>query len=123
MHLLLIEDEVGGSDLLAHRLADSGFRATRVRNDYEALENAHRERAAAVLLDHGGVAPQPALAVRNMRDGGIVQPMLVLSARGDWRDKVEALDAGADDFVSKPVRSEEVAARCARSSVAAMASR
>lgn len=111
MHLLLIEDEVGASELLAHRLLDSGFRTTRVRTEAEALMSVHRDRVAALLLDAGSSCQSPVQSIRVLRQGGLSQPMLVLAARGDWRDRVDALDAGADDYVSKPVRSEEVAAR------------
>lgn len=111
MNLLLIEDEAGSSDLLVERLAGCGFWTTRVRSCDEALQSAGSQRAKAIVVDqtHGNTAA--AASIKSLRENGIVQPVLVLSPRGDWRDKVEALDAGADDYAIKPVRSEEVAAR------------
>jgi two-component system response regulator PhoP len=49
--------------------------------------------------------------IRGWREAGRDFPILVLTARGDWRDKVEGLEAGADDYVTKPFRQEEVVAR------------
>jgi len=51
--------------------------------------------------------------VREWRAAGLAFPVLILTARGDWRDKVEGLEAGADDYVTKPFHVEEVAARVA----------
>jgi len=49
--------------------------------------------------------------IRSWRQAGLDFPVLILTARGDWRDKVEGLEAGADDYVTKPFHPEEVAAR------------
>lgn len=111
MHLLLIEDEVGASDLLVDRLSGAGFLATRVQSTGEALSNINAARTAAVLIDQTQGTLPPAQVIRPLRHAGIRQPLLMLSPRDDWREKVAALDAGADDYAIKPIRSEEVAAR------------
>ncbi len=51
--------------------------------------------------------------IRGWREAGLAFPVLILTARGDWRDKVEGLESGADDYVTKPFHLEEVAARVA----------
>lgn len=111
MHLMLIEYQAGASDLLAQRLGGSGFQITQVGSFEAALAHVNAGRAAALVVDQTLGNASPASMVQPLRDAGIGQPLLVLSPRGAWRDKVDALDAGADDYVFKPVRSEEVAAR------------
>lgn len=111
MQLLLIDGAQGSGELLAQRLAPAGFKARLASSVNGALGNGENDNFMAVLIDHGRSAPPAAEVVAPLRSAGIDQPLLVLSARDDWREKVACLDAGADDFLVKPVRSEEVAAR------------
>lgn len=111
MQLLVIEEEAGASDALVARLTNSGFRSTSVTNVAEAVTKAGSRHFFAALLDHTNPATFPSALVQPLRDGGISQPMIVLSPRSHWRDKVDTLDAGADDYAIKPVHSDEVAAR------------
>jgi DNA-binding response OmpR family regulator len=111
MQLLVIEDEAGASDTLVARLTNSGFRATSVMTCAEAAAKAGSRHFFAALIDHTDPATSPAALVQPLREGGISQPMIVLSPRSHWRDKVDTLDAGADDYAIKPIHSEEVAAR------------
>lgn len=111
MHLLLIEDEAGSSGMLADRLMRCGFKPQRVSSAQAAIEAAKEDRAAALVYDQSHNGLPAAIAVRPLRDAGVELPLIVLSPRGDWRDKVESLDAGADDYLVKPIHSEEVAAR------------
>lgn len=111
MQLLLIDGARENGELLARRLAASGFRASVVENEQEALARSGARDFRAILVDRGRRPEPAAQAITPLRLGGMMQPMLVISARDDWREKVECLDAGADDFVVKPIRSEEVAAR------------
>ena len=67
--------------------------------------------AVAAILDFGPNDRNCPQAVRALRAAGIHQPLLVLAGSDGWQAKVENLDAGADDYLCKPVRSEEVAAR------------
>jgi len=64
-----------------------------------------------VLLDLGLPKLDGLSVLRRWRDAGIAVPVLVLTARGSWHDKVAGIDGGADDYVSKPFRIEEVLAR------------
>lgn len=111
MKLLVIDEGNGSGALLYERLGESGFRPKVVRGLVKALSSGLGTNASAVLFDHGRPDQSAAASVRPLRESGLKLPLVVLSGRDDWREKVDCLDAGADDFVVKPVRSEEVAAR------------
>lgn len=111
MRLLIIESDREQSDRLIDRLTESGFIAHLAISVRHALDNDLAKGVAAIILDnglrYGPILPE----VCHLRDAGVNQPLVVLSNKGDWRERVECLDAGADDFMIKPVRSEEVVAR------------
>jgi len=111
MRILVIAAERDQSDWLCDRLAGSGIVVRQSVSADQAVADRQTEGAAAVLFDSGLAIAQAVPAVRRLRQAGVAQPLIVLSGGGDWRDKVECLDAGADDFLLKPVRSEEIAAR------------
>ena len=111
MNLLMNEQDSAASGALVQRLIAAGFRPDVVRTGGEALHSAMREGAAAVLLDLGQAAPPAQATIAALRRGGMAQPLLVLSARDDWRERVASFEAGADDYLLKPAHSEEVAAR------------
>ena len=111
MHLLLINCAGEGGGWLDERLGGSGFMLRRAGSTGEALRHRMTDGTAAVLIDSGAQAPEASQLVRPLRSGGVEQPILMLSPRAGWREKVACLDAGADDYLVKPVRSEEVAAR------------
>lgn len=111
MQILLIDESAERQDWLAERLGPHGF----VALPHARLENALRDPAstasAAVVLALAGSPASAAERVRLLRQSELAQPLIVLSGRSDWRERVETLDAGADDFLLVPIRSEEVAAR------------
>jgi two-component system OmpR family response regulator len=72
---------------------------------------AQTERYDAVLLDLGLPKVDGLTILRRWRDAGLTMPVLVLTARGSWHEKVQGIDGGADDYVAKPFRIEEVLAR------------
>src|SRR5262249_34973969 len=72
---------------------------------------ARTEQYDAMVLDLGLPKIDGLTLLRNWRDSGLMTPVLVLTARGSWHEKVQGIDGGADDYVSKPFRSEEVRAR------------
>jgi two-component system OmpR family response regulator len=110
VRLTLIEADADGAGWLAPRLSGDGFRVARVplSQQFQALAG---EAPDAALLDMGSTRLAASAIVRGLRDRGLDRPLLVVSGSGDWRDRVASLDAGADDFLVKPVRAEEVAAR------------
>lgn len=111
MQLLLIEDERACSDWLAERLAESGFEVNRASSRTEALESGAVNCAEAIVIDLGARHTDGRNTVQRIREDGFDQPLLLLSPQGSWREKVDCLNAGADDFMVKPVRAEEVTAR------------
>jgi two-component system OmpR family response regulator len=72
---------------------------------------AHSERYDAIVLDLGLPKVDGLTLLRSWREAGIRSPILILTARGSWHEKVQGMDAGADDYVGKPFRTEEVLAR------------
>ena len=72
---------------------------------------AHTERYDAVLLDLGLPQQDGLSLLRTWREQGLTMPVLVLTARGSWHEKVEGIDSGADDYVGKPFEMAEVLAR------------
>lgn len=111
MNLLIIDHGGAGTDLLAQRLHAAGFRPHIVPSASAAIASRLRDSAVALLVDQGIEAPPAPSLIAPLRRGGLHQPLLVLSARDDWRERVASFDAGADDFLVKPVHSEEVNAR------------
>jgi two-component system OmpR family response regulator len=109
MQLLLIEDDRACSDWLAERLAGSGFKVSRAASKAGALETV--ASAEAIVIDLGARCKEACDTVQKIREDGFDQPLLILSPQGSWREKVDCLNAGADDFMVKPVRAEEIAAR------------
>lgn len=111
MRVLLIDQGSLAIDLLAQRLEGCGFKPEVVRSLDEATQSPAAPGALAMVLDLGLEASCACAAITPLREAGLAQPLVVLSARDDWRERVAAFDAGADDFLLKPVHSEEVAAR------------
>jgi DNA-binding response OmpR family regulator len=111
MQLGLIGNDSDNSDWLGCKLEAAGFAVHRIRGIQDAVGRAASDSLSAFMFDLAGSSAHAAEYVAPLRRAQIVQPLMVLSARSDWREKVECLDAGADDYIVKPVRSEEVAAR------------
>lgn len=111
MILLLIEADPLTGTRLADGMSKTGFVPKRASSVQIALREGWLDEAAVILFDAGLAEGQAESTVRSLRSAGTDQPLVVLSARGDWREKVDCLDAGADDYLQKPVRSEEIAAR------------
>jgi len=108
VQVLVIDANSDSADLLAARLKPHGFAIRRVAAPRDA---GSCDGYAVVLADCDGFAATPAALVEALRGSGLRQPLAVLSSSADWRERIEALDAGCDDFIVKPIRSEEVAAR------------
>jgi two-component system, OmpR family, response regulator len=111
VRVLIVDDEPALSEHLAHALGDAGY-AVDVAADGERADFAVRtESYDAVLLDLGLPRIDGLTLLRNWRDAGLSVPVLVLTARGSWHETVDGIDSGADDYVAKPFRMEEVLAR------------
>jgi two-component system OmpR family response regulator len=102
MRVLLVEDEVGLADAITRGLAAEGFEVDAVHDGLEGLWRAREHRYAAVILDIMLPGMNGYQICRTLRDEGVWTPILMLTAKdGEW-DEAEALDTGADDFLSKP---------------------
>ncbi|MEQ1496194.1 MAG: response regulator transcription factor [Novosphingobium sp.] len=111
MRLLLIEDDIRLANRLTARLASEGMIVAHATSAEQALELDDFESLAALIVDIGLPGADGVTFIRKVRSLGFTIPILVLSARGNWEEKVEGLNAGADDYVVKPVRAEELIAR------------
>lgn len=108
--LLLVDDEVSIQRAMTPLLRSRGYSVTVAGTGREALELFERERPDLVILDLGLPDMDGTEVCRQVRERSDV-PVLVLSARGGEKDKVAALDCGADDYVTKPFGPEELMAR------------
>lgn len=111
MRLLLVEDDRELAARLAARLEAAGFAVDRAFDGETAAHWPDLDRMAALILDLGLPGLAGIEVLRGWRRAGVRTPVIILTARGSWQEKVEGLNAGADDFVVKPVRSEELIAR------------
>ena len=108
--VLLVEDDPGISEPLARALRREGYDVD-VREDGRAALEGAREHPDLVVLDLGLPHLDGLEVCRRMRADGRTMPVLILTARADEVDTVVGLDAGADDYVTKPFRLAELLAR------------
>jgi len=102
VRVLLVEDEVTLADAIARGLAAEGFDVEAVHDGLDGLWRAREHRYAAVILDIMLPGMNGYQVCRTLREEGVWTPILMLTAKdGEW-DEAEALDTGADDFLSKP---------------------
>lgn len=106
-----MEDETRLSQQLAGALGEAGYAVDRAADGARADFLVQTERYDAVVLDLGLPKIDGLTVLRRWREGGVSVPVLVLTARGSWHEKVLGIDSGADDYVSKPFRMEELLAR------------
>ena len=112
MRLLVVEDEERLANQLAAALAAAGYAVDCAADGERADFLAQTERYDAVVLDLGLPEDRrPDAAAPLARAPASRVPVLVLTARGSWHEKVQGIDGGADDYVAKPFRMEEVLAR------------
>ena len=111
MRVLVVEDETLLAQQLASALGDAGYAVDCAADGERADFLAQTERYDAVVLDLGLPKIDGLTVLRRWREAGIAVPVLVLTARGSWHEKVQGIDGGADDYVAKPFRMEEVLAR------------
>jgi two-component system OmpR family response regulator len=111
VRVLVVEDESLLARRLVRSLTDAGYAVDAAADGERADFLAHTERYDAVVLDLGLPGIDGLTLVRRWREAAIGFPVLVLTARGSWHEKVQGIDSGADDYVAKPFRIEEVLAR------------
>jgi two-component system OmpR family response regulator len=111
MRILVVEDEAPLARQLAAALGDAGYAVDCAADGERADFLAGTEQYDAILLDLGLPRIDGLTLLRRWREGGLAMPVLVLTARGSWHEKVLGIDGGADDYMAKPFRMEELQAR------------
>ena len=111
MRLLVIEDDATLRETLTNKLGDAGFAIEQAADGKEGLYFALEYPIDLAIIDIGLPEMSGLDIIREVRKQGKSYPILILTARDRWEDKVDGLDAGADDYVVKPFQFEEVIAR------------
>ncbi len=109
--LLVVEDHAGLSDLMVRALARAGIASDGVRTAAEADACVATVRYAAIVLDRGLPDGDGVAWLRRLRAERVTVPCLVLTARDALHDRVDGLEAGADDYLAKPFEMAELVAR------------
>mgnify|MGYP003572366950 FL=1 len=111
MRLLLVEDDRALADGIATDLRQAGFAVDIAGDGIDAEHLGRVQEYDAVILDLG-LPGKPGLEVlRSWRDSGLAMPVLILTARDSWSERVAGLKSGADDYLGKPFHFEELSAR------------
>jgi len=113
MRVLLIEDEPAIANDVQTALAEAGYVTDVARDGEEGWFRASTEEYDAVVLDLGLPKLDGLSVVRRLREDANIVPILILTARSAWLQRVEGIDAGADDYLTKPFEMEELLARLA----------
>ena len=111
MRVLVAEDDRRIAEALAAALQAAGFVAEVESDGEEAWYRGDTEEFDAIILDLGLPTLDGLTILKRWRKAGRPGPVLILTARGHWEERVEGIEAGADDYVVKPFRIEEVVAR------------
>lgn len=111
MRILVVEDEPRIAADIRGGLEAANYAVETVADGNEAWFKGETEDYDAIVLDLGLPKLDGLTVLRRLREAGIATPVLVLTARDGWRDKVEGIDAGADDYLAKPFQMEELLAR------------
>jgi len=111
VRVLIVEDEARLAQQLSDAVSGAGYAVDTAADGNGADFLARTERYDVVLLDLGLPGVDGLSLLRGWRDAGLAWPVLVLTARGSWHERVVGIDGGADDYMSKPFQIEEVLAR------------
>jgi two-component system OmpR family response regulator len=111
MRILVVEDEDVIARDLVTGIAAHGYEVERVSDGETAWQQGGVEHYDAIVLDLGLPSLDGMTILKRWRAEGIISPVLVLTARGSWVERVDGIDAGADDYLPKPFRMEELLAR------------
>jgi len=111
LHILLVEDDADLAEGIATDLRRAGYAVDTADNGIDAEYLGHEQLFDAIILDLG-LPGRPGLEVLSAwRRAGLETPVLILTARDAWSDRVTGLKAGADDYLGKPFHIEELVAR------------
>lgn len=111
MRILVVEDSADLGDVLKRSLTEAGYAVDLARDGEEGHFLGDTEPYDAVVLDMGLPGMDGKTVLEKWRKDGKTMPVLILTARDDWQQKVQGLDAGADDYMTKPYKTQELLAR------------
>lgn len=111
MRVLVAEDEAVLAEQVAAALTGAGYAVDIATDGDQADFFGQTERYDAVVLDLGLPRADGLTVLRRWREAGLSMPVLILTARASWSEKVQGIDSGADDYLGKPFRMEELLAR------------
>ncbi|MCP5181592.1 MAG: response regulator transcription factor [Pseudomonadales bacterium] len=111
MRVLIVEDEAALAAQLGSALRGAGFVVDTAKDGEEGLYFGNEYDYDAAVIDLGLPRLDGMSLIRRLREGERTMPVLILTARGNWQDKVKGLEAGADDYLTKPFQMEELLAR------------
>ncbi len=111
MRVLLIEDDENLRNTLIKRFEETGYVVDAADNGEDGLYKGQEYPADVAVIDLGLPRISGMEVIQTLRQDGIEFPIIVLTARGSWQDKVMGLDAGADDYLVKPFHFPELLAR------------
>src|SRR5690606_15769994 len=111
MRILVVEDEHVLAAQLCEALSEAGYAVDVAHNGLDGYHLGAEESVDAVVLDLGLPHMDGITMLTKWRAAGRDMPVLILTARDDWHQKVAGIDAGADDYVTKPFHMEELLAR------------
>lgn len=111
MRFLVVEDEPHIAADIRQGLERANYAVDLVVDGMEAWFRAETENYDAIILDLGLPKLDGISVLKKIRSAQVMTPVLILTARDGWREKVDGIDAGADDYLTKPFRMEELLAR------------
>ncbi len=111
MRVLLVEDEAALAQPLKQTLTEAGYAVDWLENGRDAWALGGAQTFDAVVLDLGLPQMDGLSVLKRWRSEGMAAPVLILTARDQWHEKVAGIDAGADDYLTKPFHTEELLAR------------
>lgn len=111
MRVLVVEDEAALATQVTAAVTAAGYVVDHAADGAQADYLVTTEHYDAIVLDLGLPVVDGMTLLARWRSTGVMTPILVLTARGSWHEKVQGIDGGADDYVSKPFEIEEVLAR------------
>lgn len=111
MRVLVVEDEKRIAQDVANILEDAGYLADVSHDGEDGWFRAETEDYNAIVLDLGLPKLDGISVVKKLRNANVQTPILILTARGSWMERVEGIDAGGDDYLPKPFQAEELVAR------------